>query len=300
MVSSIGLEGLSVELLDGIVSRVPLRDRSSLSRVSRALRDSTYPRLYSFWEYRGDTHSFKSLHYFVRAVIQNRDLASFVKSLDLREWGDTPRLDDEMGSEEDNGEEPEDDAEEYAEFNPIESEEIDSVDDSDNGKAAPSEDTKDAADVVGGNHLVELSDNKYDEDFPIFHQALLDLGLNEDLTNDYGQSIRDRSEDNLLALLLTKLPNLQTLHIVIPEDDFAISMLISEEISNNMPILGSLHTIYLCSALRKLNINYLSLKSTNMLRHWDQRPQRISTGLRTYTSLFPAQEPEVVEASDAF
>lgn len=100
------LERLSNELFDTILLHLPSqRDLNSLSLTSRNLYHRTVPTLYSSWSYHGlhpsllypVTKHYKPLRQSLETLNWRPDLAAHVKELDLREWGDCPRLEHYLG-----------------------------------------------------------------------------------------------------------------------------------------------------------------------------------------------------------
>lgn len=94
------IEDLSNELFDNIFSYVTAqRDLNSLSRTSRTLYDRTVPKLYRSWSYHGlEEEGSKRLRRFLETIHWRRDLGAHVKELDIREWGDCPRVEEYVGN----------------------------------------------------------------------------------------------------------------------------------------------------------------------------------------------------------
>jgi hypothetical protein len=225
------LEGLSTELFENIISHSNPREKAALSRASRRLHEKVIPNLYSSWEYHGLDHSFRSLHCFLRAIIENQGLASRVRCLDIREWGDCPRLEDYVEDEfvEDNY---------YAEDS----------EDSNSDDASSKVKSEDGSTV---SIDLDISDEEYDRDFRIICRAASDVGFDNEWSAHFEEAIRDRNEDALLTLLIAKLPNLHTLYMVIPEEAYSIQNYIGEVSERGtLGVLENLETIYICSALR--------------------------------------------------
>ncbi len=55
------------------------------------------PRLYHSWSYQGLSQELKPLRQFLETINWRPDLGAYVKELDLREWGDCPRLEEHVG-----------------------------------------------------------------------------------------------------------------------------------------------------------------------------------------------------------
>lgn len=96
-----GLEGLSHELFASILSHISSqRDLNNLSRTSRTLYHRTVPALYHSWSYHGlaqnpsDNRPWKK---FLETINWRPDLGAHVKEVDLREWGNCPRLEEYVG-----------------------------------------------------------------------------------------------------------------------------------------------------------------------------------------------------------
>ncbi len=92
----------------------------------------------------------------------------------------------------------------------------------------------------------------------IIQQAALSHGLEENFLVDYRASILDNSEDKIISILLSKLPNLKTLYMVYPDQNFQfegeggdIQRMINKSFENeNSTVLKRLQTLYMISALR--------------------------------------------------
>ena len=98
MTSHSPFETLSTELFESIVSRIDEpRDLSMLCLASRAIYQRAVPTLYQSWTFHGLENSSKSLRNFLQTVIWRPDLAAHVRTLDVREWGHCPRLENEYG-----------------------------------------------------------------------------------------------------------------------------------------------------------------------------------------------------------
>lgn len=244
MDQSIGLEGLSLETFEDIVSFLSLRDKAALCQSSHRLHNWTIRHLYSYWEYRGYTQSFRSLHCFLRTTIENPDIGAYVKSLDIREWGNTPPLEDYVGYY---GDVEESDNEELYESG---GEQV-SVADSKSARDSESSKTGGKKNKLVSLLQLEISDEDYERDFHIIRQAIRGLDFGTDWVNNYEQWIRDRDEDALIALLIYKLPNLEILYMVTPEPDIAhrVPELVSKTADIGTPVLNNLHTLYIVSAL---------------------------------------------------
>jgi hypothetical protein len=95
------LTNLSSELFTSILTYIPSqRDLSSLSRTSHALYHLTIPSLYKTWSYHGlasNPRDSQPLRKFLETINWRPDLGEYVKVLDLREWGQCPRLEEWVG-----------------------------------------------------------------------------------------------------------------------------------------------------------------------------------------------------------
>ncbi|CZR56412.1 uncharacterized protein PAC_06300 [Phialocephala subalpina] len=100
------LESLSNELFDAILSQITSkRELNFLSQTSRSLYHRTTPKLYQSWSYHGlhpsllrpVTKHCKLLRQFLETINFRPDLAAHVKELDIREWGDCPRVEHYLG-----------------------------------------------------------------------------------------------------------------------------------------------------------------------------------------------------------
>jgi hypothetical protein len=190
MNESRGLEGLSNELFNAIVTYLPQpRIRSALSQVSRLLRNKIAPHLYSSWQYYGPRrHSFKSLLCFLRTMILHQDLASHVLTLDLRQWNHHNRRD--------------------------------------------------------------VADATYKNDIESFQGVIHSLGLSPDRRAHYEDSVRHRNDDVLLALLLTQLPNIESVYMTLPgESQYTSELLDVLSHAESAGILKRVDSLYLCSGL---------------------------------------------------
>lgn len=90
------LQTCATETIIEIISYLPsIRDRRALLQVSKRFYHITIPQIYSSWSYFGQNHqhSFKSLHCFLRTILQDQSLASQVQTLDIRDW----KVDDPWG-----------------------------------------------------------------------------------------------------------------------------------------------------------------------------------------------------------
>ena len=253
---------LSPEVLDAIISSLPKKDQASLSRVSHSFHAILAEYLYSSWEYHGLDHTFKSLHCFLRTVIQSPDIASLVKTLDIREWGDCPRLkdylaDSEDGSDDADSEDPSDDSDDPDMMEDFDSE----LEHSENTVSPPVEDDKSISSSVSKNSSTledgGLSDEEYNRDFSILHLAAQQIGLQHDEIFDFEMDIRERKEDVLMALLIANLPSLTTLYMVLAEEQEAVPNLVKHALNKDSKFLKNLETIYLCSTLRELIVVHL-------------------------------------------
>lgn len=265
MANITALEGFPGELINLIVCHLSIGDQSRLSRVSRRFHILMIRCLYGSWSYHGLNHSSKSLHYFLRTVIQNPQLADCVGTLDLREWGDCPRLEDNYnpnwylepqyqyhGGGEDWDSEGND------------------IYDGENGETA--DDPEDAPVNSIDNPVDEnvgpipsgKSDETYDDNVHLFEQALQDLGFGEEncpaAVRCFKCRIRQRDEDILVALLISRLPNLHILYLVMPEDHVSIQRMVTEAFElGKTEFLQSLRTLYICGALGKFGFIILPL-----------------------------------------
>jgi len=247
---------LSLELLDIIICSLSKKDQASLSQTSRFFHLTLARYMYSSWEYHGSNHSFKSLHCLLRTSIQNPDIASLVKTLDVREWGDCPRVQDhlfdsEIGSDDassdDYSDEPNDPdtmEEIDSEYGSIEVAIDSSVKDNESISSFASINNRPPDD--GG-----ITDEEYSRDFPIIRLAVRRIELQDANIFDYEMDIRERKEDVLIALLIANLPSLTTLYVVLPEEHEAVPNLVKRAIHTDSELLRNLQTVYLCSALRE-------------------------------------------------
>jgi hypothetical protein len=98
MASQSAFETLSIELFEDIISQIIRPPHlSALCLVSHTIYQRAVPKLYHSWKYHGLQHPQKSLRNFLQTVIWRPDLASHVRVLDIREWGDCPQLEYEHG-----------------------------------------------------------------------------------------------------------------------------------------------------------------------------------------------------------
>lgn len=263
-----GLETLSLEIFDEIVADLSAHDKFTLSEVSHSLHSRIIPQLYSSWQFLGYSQSFKSLHCFLRTVLENPELASYVRTVDIRDWGGkTPRPEDYIRT--DCPREELDDrtvrALENAIAKPPEQrarfdEEVEKAGDEsiylDEGGSDDEEDRFDE-DVDADE---DIAPDEIDE---LMKEARLDLATApaEVINPDYYQIwqkldfIEDlivhkthKSEDIILGLILAELPNVETLYMVKPEEYNEIPALVAK---GEVPILRNLRTIYLASSLSK-------------------------------------------------
>lgn len=79
------------------MSFLTIRDLMVLCQSSWYLHRWSIGNPYLSWEYCGYIQSFRSLHCFLRTVIENPSIATYVKTLDIRDWGETRRLEDHVG-----------------------------------------------------------------------------------------------------------------------------------------------------------------------------------------------------------
>jgi hypothetical protein len=228
-----GLESLSTELFDQILSHVTTYDeRRSLSSVSRHLNKKMIPHLYNSWCFDGNKHTFRSLHYFLRSILLNPEIASHVRKLDIRKWGIDEPEDYPMSDGSDGGtyddyarEEGDDETDRPANEQPAEN----------------SEDENSAA---------ALPDEGYEGDIPLFRNAINNYGFDEATIEWFIEWIQKQDPDILLAILLIKLPNLTKLNMAIPESQSAIPQLVEMLLGQETPLfLRNLETINLCSSL---------------------------------------------------
>jgi hypothetical protein len=209
---AIGLEALSAELFDQILSHISEYDeRRNLSSVSRALNKKMIPHLYTSWCFDGNKHTFKSLHYFFRSIVLNPELASHVRKLNIRQRG--------------NGEP--DDPPYYLCF-PV----ADEV--SDRGEP-PSESPEDEA---------------YKEEILLFQNSLKNYGFDEATIKWLNAWIENRDPDRLLAILLIKLPNLKQWNMAVPETQITIPYLVERIFREETTLfLRKLESINICPSL---------------------------------------------------
>ncbi|KUJ17264.1 uncharacterized protein LY89DRAFT_718006 [Mollisia scopiformis] len=226
------LEKLSNEIFDNIFQHITkASDLTSLCLVSQTIYHRSVPKLYHSWSYHGFTHSNKSLKFFLETVIRRPDLAGHVKVLDLREWGDCPKLEDYVEGGKYGGstylsdnDEDETDEEEGGGAETGESDsKVDENSNSDDFSVGPL-----GSETIG--HSLEKEILKIEAE---------GLGVpNRNMLADYRTAVTENKEEILVPLLLTYLSNLQTLYMVAPEG-FTIGD----------GILQKLETLYICSAL---------------------------------------------------
>jgi len=85
-------ENLSNELFESIIDHIKeTRELSTLCLVSRAFYHRVVAKLYHSWSYHGLEHSTESIRLFLYTILERPDLASHVRTLDIREWGKCPR-----------------------------------------------------------------------------------------------------------------------------------------------------------------------------------------------------------------
>ncbi len=108
----------------------------------------------------------------------------------------------------------------------------------------------------------------------------------EGILVDYFDILHEENEDKLVILLLSKLPNLRTMWMVMPEVSFEWSYpdnAFCQFLENTSDlatsgVLQKLETLYICSPMRKF---VLSAQKNNLsclhskFRSWRQRSSRI-------------------------
>lgn len=215
-------EGLSAELLDAIVSDLSTRDRASLSQASRRLHGHVAPTIYDSWSYNGHIDSSKSLYCFLRTMILHPWLARHVKALDIGNWGDCYRRP----------------GQEYRRtFN--------------TGKRQKAK--RDNADEAHHESAA------CEDDFEILRRGVRDLNLDDKTAARYERGTRDRDENFLLALIISRLPNLQTLYLFVPKSWKPVHSMLLHGSRNGSNICRKLHNIYIGQATRKCNLTSLVL-----------------------------------------
>ena len=254
------LATLSPEVLDFIISYLSKKDLASLAQVSRHYSLILARYLYSSWEHHGLDHSFRSLHCFLRTLIQNPDIASLVKTLDVREWGGCPRPEDylpgRLGSDDEVDYSDDSDAMEEIDSEMENDEDEDEDEDGEEDAVESSVEDKESISSSASKKSpmpVEgrISDQEYNRDFPIIRLAAQKVGLPKAEIFDFEMDIRERKEDVLIAMLIATLPNLTTLYVVLPEDQEAVLNLVKRAVRPESVLLQRLETVYICSALRK-------------------------------------------------
>lgn len=257
-------EKLPAELHDLILEPLTLYDLINLSQVSRHFHNLITPRIYNSWTYNGRQHSSKSLQRFLRTVLENPQLGSLADTLDLREWGDCPRLEDDCHTKWYSGQ-----GYSYQDFRPDEDEGDDSetddgrqeaADDGDNNLEASKDESPEPDGPVRGNKTDEM----YKEYIPLFQKAIEEIGFGEctgNYTTCHKCRLLGKDEDVLISLLIWSLPNLHTLYLVMPSDsqsdctlplpNAVTGMMARAVASGRTDFLQNLRTIYVCSALCK-------------------------------------------------
>lgn len=191
-----------------------------------------------------------------------------METLDLREWGDCPRLEDHYNPnwyvEEEytwNGSDGEDQGDIIEGGD--ESREVPNDADNDDPEAldANSDTDNNSPEVFEADAAAE-PDDMYDKYIPLFLKAMEDIGFGE-CTGEYRTChkcrILQRDEDVLISLLVWNLPNLHTLCLVMPTEMDCIlppanaitSMLARADASGRADFLQNLRKVYVCSAMCK-------------------------------------------------
>lgn len=247
-----GLEALSAELFSEVIRCLPvIQDRVMLSLVSKSLYEKAVPYIYKNWEFRGYDHSFKSLYLFLRTILEHPNLASLVLSVDIRDWNrkrsDLFADDGHAYYEEDESEEEEDEEEDDAEAREERARRAREK------VARAREKAKKALMREEIKRQEALEEEQYDQYIQLFRrstQSLLSPQLPGAFIDWFCNWINDRDSDILLARLVISLPNLKTLYMTIPEDqEGLLSTLAGLGDGALAGVLGSLNTIYVCSAL---------------------------------------------------
>ncbi|KUJ17635.1 uncharacterized protein LY89DRAFT_668939 [Mollisia scopiformis] len=247
------LEDLSNELLDNIFQNIPSqRDLNSLSKTSRALYHRTVQELYRSWSYHGLQQEIKPLKQFLETLNWRPDLAANVKELDIREWGDCPRLEDHVGMY---SEEEYEERERVKEVKRKEALRGTISDDELIGEEGDEEDGRDEmyeesegeesehseAESEGDDYEEELEVDEVETLGPLrplaYDTCLGDcshgrefaarqIGRDSDLkilpewkdaVYHHSEIQREENEEELVTLVLSKLPNLKTIWMVMPE-----------------------------------------------------------------------------------
>lgn len=233
MSTQIGLEMLSAELFSEVVHCVPeLRDRLAVSMVSRSLYHKIIPYIYARWDFYGPKHSFKSLYCFLRTIIEHPELASLVQAADFRDWerkaddGNVSTDSEESSLEEDGG-----------------------LDEMAHEREALSQEKPNVTLGLAEMERQEaMEDQLYDHYIPLFRNAVESLPIEQYSIDVFDKLVKNRDPDILLALLLTKLPNLKALYMIVPKDQNGVIFTLGE-LGGKGAALRYLETIYICSAL---------------------------------------------------
>ncbi|KAF4631609.1 hypothetical protein G7Y89_g6528 [Cudoniella acicularis] len=257
---------LSNELFDAIAIYIHKpRDLSNLCLASRIIYHRTTPKLYSSWTYHGLEHSQKSFRNFLQTTNWRPDLASYVKMLDVRERGNCPRLEDYVGfgkvySEEDEEqpeameEDNEENNEEYENSNISDDEsdqdsveilEDEPVDAAELDTSSPHEEFNNAGVEIG---MIFMRDRLY----RLLQSDAESLGLKRDILVNHHKASNEWNESVLISLLISKLPNLQTLYMVVtgvPWYDHVQKMIREESKKEHSNVLQNLETLYYYSSL---------------------------------------------------
>lgn len=250
MTNQSGFERLSPELFNNVLSHFPLlKDQLPMTLVSKTLYQKSTAHIYQEWKFHGYVHSFKSLHLFLRSVILNPRLASQVQTLDIREWGKKPV--------EWSNKKVEYAGNRYRNSVKISRHSVEEEDpESQNNK--PQSNIPPEISEEEAQRQADIENAKYDEGIPIFINAVSELKLNQDRVEWFSTWTTKRDPDILLALLITKLPNLKTLNITLPVRDWeseeeqsegVISILEEFGSSKSSTALQNLETISVCSAM---------------------------------------------------
>lgn len=208
-------ERLPAELHDLILEHLTLHDNLNLSQVSRYFHNLIAPRVYKSWTYHGHAHSSKSLRLFLRTVLESPWIGSLVETMDLREWGDCPRLEDHYHPNwyvEEEYTWDGSDGEDQGDINEGGDESREVPNDVDNGDPdvfeANADADNDSPEVFEVDAAVD-PDEMYDEYIPLFLKAMEDIEFGE-CTGEYRTChecrILQRDEDVLISLLVWNLP----------------------------------------------------------------------------------------------
>ncbi|KAH8672633.1 hypothetical protein BGZ60DRAFT_429955 [Tricladium varicosporioides] len=268
------LEQLSNELFDNIFGHIAKpQDLDKISRTSKTIYHRAITRLYTSFSYLGLKHDQKSLRIFIQTINWRPDLAAHVRTLDVREWGDCPKLEDYVGmaggwsgheNESVDGSregperwEDEEDDEDYEVSNSSNPESDDSLEEEIEDNDVPMsetgndpEDTNELFNISGDGDWHKFVQSRF---YDILRKDAEEHGLDRDVLVNYHKAMNEQDERILIALLLCSLPNLQTLYMVVPElrwDDPLQKILFEEFAKKESKILQKLETLYYCSSLR--------------------------------------------------